>query len=264
MNDSRTYTIFPSNLDLSKTLASCLDVPAELGFSESSHGNSRFSLELGKHRRLSSSSAAEFRGILPRFSNPTSVRIYACYVKDETTRIEIGIAYRPNSVEIDVDSSEIERIEHIHSRLQEIFKASYPKIERSPELDKWNLKKTVFLAHRFDTYGNELAARLRLFLRRCGFSVLEGEGYEAQNIPEKVSSRIDQQDILIALLTPGSHVWVTSEASYAKGRNKFIVFLCESGATVEKGIFGQDYEHLEFPKDNVEKSFSGLLYTLPI
>jgi hypothetical protein len=56
---------------------------------------------------------------------------------------------------------------------------------------------------------------------------------------------------------------IASEAAYAHGHKKYIVFLAEEGTEVKKGILGADYEHLTFPRGNVEKAFSDLLYALP-
>ena len=126
-----------------------------------------------------------------------------------------------------------------------------------------SVKKTIFLAHRFDEHGTETASIVERFLSRCGFSVLAGEGYEARMIPSKVQDRIERQDILLALFTVGDTTWISSEASFAKGKGKYIVFLVEEGMDVKKGILGADYEHLTFPRGFVEKAFSDLLYALP-
>ncbi len=59
-------------------------------------------------------------------------------------------------------------------------------------------------------------------------------------------------------------VWILSEAAYAKGKNKYIIIICQDDITFNKGIIGGDYEHLTFPKDLIEKCFSDLVYALPI
>jgi hypothetical protein len=96
-----------------------------------------------------------------------------------------------------------------------------------------------------------------------GFDVKEGSGYKARDIPDKVAGKIRSQDILICLVTPGDTSWILSEAAFAKGQNKYIVVVCQEEVTFNKGIIGGDYEHLSFPKDNVEKCFSDLVLALP-
>ncbi len=82
-------------------------------------------------------------------------------------------------------------------------------------------------------------------------------------IPAKVTERIQSQDVLLAVITPGDATWISSEAVFAHGLRKYIVFLAEEGVAFKKGILGEDYEHIIFPKANVEKAFADLLYALP-
>jgi hypothetical protein len=177
--------------------------------------------------------------------------------------VEILINISRREIELGVGSGDLALLELLHRQLQENFHASNPAPEKSRILSKWSLKKTIFLAHRFDEQGKLTAAAVLKFLSRCGFSVVEGEGYEARMIPAKVTERIENQDILVALMTAGDTTWVSSEAAFAHGQRKYIVFLAEEGLEVKKGILGADYEHLVFPKGNVEKAFSDLIYALP-
>jgi len=84
-----------------------------------------------------------------------------------------------------------------------------------------------------------------------------------RSIPDKVTSRIDSQDILIALFTQGDATWIMTEAAYAKGQGKYVVLLAEGQPPNNRGILGQDLENIVFPEGNVEKAFTDLLYALP-
>ncbi|MGO9481382.1 MAG: hypothetical protein ACLP05_06345 [Candidatus Kryptoniota bacterium] len=126
------------------------------------------------------------------------------------------------------------------------------------------MKKSIFLAHRLDESANKQAETLSRFLIRLGFDVKEGSGYETKESPDKVADKIRKQDILICLVTPRDAGWILSGTAFAKGIRKYIVILCQEDVTFNKGIIGGDYEHLLFPKDNIEKCFSGLVYALPI
>jgi hypothetical protein len=165
---------------------------------------------------------------------------------------------------ISVNSDDLDTVSAVHDKLREIFHASNPHQEQIERLSKYNLKKSIFLAHRFDDYGNKQGEILNRFLRRLGFDVKEGSGYETRDIPDKVAEKIRSQDIFICLVTPGEASWILSEASFAKGRNKYIIIICQDNITFSKGIIGGDYEHLLFPKDNIENSFSDLVYALPV
>ena len=60
-------------------------------------------------------------------------------------------------------------------------------------------------------------AHLALYLestrRPRGFDILEGSGYEARDIPDKVAEKIMSQDIFICLVTPGDTLWILSETA---------------------------------------------------
>jgi len=121
----------------------------------------------------------------------------------------------------------------------------------------------VFLAHRFDEQGRAYAEVVVRFLRLLGFEVLQGEGYEARNIPEKVADRIRSQDIFLCIVSDGDASWILSEAAFAKGLSKYVIILRQEDVPFKKGIIGVDYEHLTFPKGSMEKAFTDLLYALP-
>jgi predicted nucleotide-binding protein len=238
---------------------------AELGYSEavSVCPNIEYSCTIDSTRSTSADTWKEFLRALTRFSTPEKISIHSHWTAESRPDLEIRITYSKNQVHIIVGSTDEAINEFVHSRLQECFSASNPAPEKSPGLSRWNLKKTVFLAHRFDDQGKRVARTLERFLNRSGFRVIEGEGYEARQIPAKVTERIEEQDIMIALLTPGDHTWITSEAAFAHAHRKYVIFIAQEGLQVQKGIMGSDYEHLIFPPDLIEKIFIDLLYALP-
>lgn len=121
----------------------------------------------------------------------------------------------------------------------------------------------MFVAHRFDDTGKNIAELLMTFLRRLGFEVAEGAGYEARDIPEKVADRIRSQDVFLCVATPGDSSWMLSEAAFAKALGKYVIILCQKGVEFNKGIVGSDHEYLSFPGSSVEKVYCDLLYALP-
>jgi hypothetical protein len=126
--------------------------------------------------------------------------------KSENNEIGIDIEISGTGIEIGVSGDQA-TILGIHESIREVFNASNPDPKKTPFLTRYNLKKSVFLAHRFDEEGNTVAQTLKIFLSRLGFQVVEGEGYETRNIPDKVTDRIRPQDIFVLLVTPGDAAW---------------------------------------------------------
>ena len=218
---------------------------------------------IDRTRTLTASTWKDFLAILNRNPNPERIALLSHWKSDKYVDVGISIVVSRREIEVQVDSMDPAVLELIHRQLQENFHASNAAPEKSPSLSRRSLKKTVFLAHRFDEQGRSTTAAVRKILQACGFSVVEGESYEARDVPAKIAERIETQDILLAVITPGDSVWIASEVAFAHGKKKYIVFFAEEGTDVKKGILGADYEHLTFPRGNVEKAFSDLLNALP-
>jgi len=271
MRDSRAYYDLPGDLSLSKACRSMNLSLRDLGYSEAKGvcERTKYSAVVDGTRSLCAYSWKEYLEILDRHEQTGDAEIHSHWhsrwslKKRADVDVQVGLKGTPSVLVITVGSSDDVVVESLHARSRECFRAT-TQLRLSPATTpKRKLEKTVFLAHRFDDHGKAVAATIRKFLSVCGFSVLEGEGYEARSIPTKVETRIDSQDCLLAVLTPGDATWVVSEASYARGCNKLVVFLVEERTEVRKGIFGSDYEHLPFPPGNVEKAFTDLLSALP-
>jgi hypothetical protein len=185
-----------------------------------------------------------------------------CHWKKGDVDIGVTISVRRSGISATVRAADLATIGGIHDKICEIFQARNPHKERS-QVSKYDLKPTIFIAHRFDNQGNTYSDTLTRFLRRLGFDVLEGEGYEARDIPSKVADRIRAQDIFICLVSEGDSTWILTETAYAKGISKYIIVLVQDDLPFKKGIVGADYEHIAFPKNTIERAYSDLLYALP-
>lgn len=264
MKDTREYTVFPSNMDV---LAAFKNMQAQfnrLGYKEDlKHGCNRigYTVRLTDARQLCSADFAEFLQVLEEFPSSASIWLHSHW-KSGSTGIGLDLSFSRQRIEVGIDG-ELATILGLHEKVRDVFGASSPEPPKSPLLSKYNVKKTVFLAHRFDEVGSATANSVCRFLARLGFQVVEGEGYESRSIPSKVSDRIDSQDIMFVVVTPGDATWIMSEAAYAKGKGKYIVMLAQEGLTVSKGILGADFEHIQFPEGIVEKAFSDVLFALP-
>jgi hypothetical protein len=263
MLDQRTYTVFPSNLSLQEAFRASREILRELGYITETAGHpSEYKLEIDSTRSLASHDWDEFVTLLGRYPSPIHVHGHGWWDGEKGT-VFLSIDLTRTSLLVAVRSRDLPLVEFLHRRLQDNFHASNPVRERSAALARRSLKKTIFLAHRFDEQGTKAAATVARILSHCGFFIVDGHGYEAGAIPDKVMERIKCQDIFLAVVTPGDVTWIMSEAAFAHAHDKYVVFLAEEGMDVKKGILGADYEHLLFPPGNIEKAFSDLLYALP-
>jgi hypothetical protein len=210
MRDSRTYTIFPSNLSLPEAFRASGRNLVELGYAEKEQDARSFQYEatIDDTRTLSASTWREFLAILDRCPNPQRIMTISHWNSKERADVGVMIVVSSRKIEINIDSSDLAVLELIHQQIRENFHASNAAPEKSPMLSKRNLKKTVFLAYRFDEHGRSTAATVRRLLQVCGFSVVEGDGYEARNVTAKVEERIERQDLLLAIVTPGDDAWI--------------------------------------------------------
>jgi hypothetical protein len=266
MEDSRTYSVYPSDLNILMAFRNFKDYLVSNGYEggKKTHESHTFRLEVSPYRALLASEFDEFLKLLERFPISLPIEVHTTWKKKNNIGFANYIYISKSKLTVSVNSDDLDIISAIHDKLKEFFQASNPHQEHIERLSKYDLKKSIFLAHRFDEYGNRSAEIVNRFLRRLGFDVKEGSGYEAKDIPDKVASKIISQDIFICLVTPGDVNWILSEAAYAKGKNKYIVIICQEDVTFNKGIIGGDYEHLSFPRNNIEKCFSDLVYALPI
>ncbi|MBI5204877.1 MAG: hypothetical protein HZA11_08175 [Nitrospirae bacterium] len=266
MEDSRTYSVYPSDLNIFVAFRQFGDYLKENNYEggKQTSNSHKFKLNVSPYRTLLASDFNEFIKLLEKFPNALPLEVHTSWKKKSNIMLANYIHISKSELMVSVNSDDLDIISAIHDKLKECFQAANPHQEQIERLSKYNLKKSIFLAHRFDEYGNKQAETLNRFLRRLGFDVKEGSGYEAKDIPDKVASKIRSQDIFISLVTPGDTSWILSEAAFAKGKNKYIIIICQDDVTFNKGIIGGDYEHLSFPKDSLEKCFSALVDALPV
>lgn len=265
MRETRKYRVFPSDLDLLSAFTALRDHMVRSRYTEAPTACDKTAhrVRVAEDRVLQTERFDEFLAILAKHPQPDSILSHSHWKAESLGDLACIVDVDSGSLSIVVESSDLNLLAGTHDVLRDLFRASNPPQERSPRLRKWKLKKSVFLAHRFDDTGHACANGLSRFLQRLGFQVVEGSGYEAREIPAKVEERIRAQDILICLVTPGDHHWLLSELSYARALGKYVIVLCEAGIDFNKGILGADFEYLPFPPGLVEKAFTDLLYALP-
>lgn len=173
----------------------------------------------------------------------------------------VGIDVSARAVEVAVHADDdLGFIERVHGHMRDAF--GLIRIERT-DADPYRRKMvdpSVFVARHFDLSGERQYLQLYNFLSLLGFQVMQGEEYASTDIPEKVKHRIDQQDVVVVLVTGDrEHSWLVSEAGYALGKGKHIVVLVESCTSFDAAILGSDLERIGFDESRVEQVFVPLL-----
>lgn len=267
MYDVRKYTVYPPNLNFLECFKNLKQHLGKLGWYEDKHSvcdKTAYNIKIGDSRKLQCIDFEEFIDTFERYPSAVSIFVHSHWEENKSKNtMTLIFNIEPEYISIDVGAAQPDFISGIHERVAEIFKASNPPDNRSTRLSKYQLKKSIFIAHRFDEIGNTNASTLSKFLTILRFNVIEGGGYETRDIPNKVSDKIKSQDIFICIITPGDPTWIMGETAFAKALNKYIIILCQNPLDINKGIIGNDYEHLSFPENNIEKCFSDLLWALP-
>jgi hypothetical protein len=267
MRDSRRYPAYPSDLGIVEAFRKLDAYLSICKFDEDKKSfctNVHYRLKVSATRTIEADNYREFVDLLQRFPGSMPINMHGHFANPKKEKVACIVAIDKSGLDVTIESTDLNIISAFHERAKEFFQASNPLEGIERPVTKRDLKKTIFLAHRFDEYGNEVSGRLNTFLTRLGFQVLEGSGYEASDIPDKVMRKIRSQDIFICAVTPGDSSWILSEAAAAKALNKYVIITCQSGVDFNKGILGQDYEYIQFPDDLIEKTYSSLLYALPI
>lgn len=265
MIDTRKYRIYPNDLSIGAAYEAICQHLQRCGYTEQKESycpDVGYTVHLSDERTLRTHTSQEFLELLKQYHAPQSTSMH-CHWKKMEAEVQLLIGLGRSFIEVTVSADDLTTIAGLHDKISELFQARNPPVEKG-NVSRYDLKPTIFLAHRFDEAGRNYAETLGRFLRLLGFEVLEGEGYEARDIPAKVAERIRSQDIFLCLVSEGDPTWILSEAAFAKGLSKYIVILVQDGLRFKKGIVGTDYEHLTFPKGLIEKTYSDLLYALPI
>jgi len=224
----------------------------------------RYVVKATPTRSLRTHDYEEFLAALGEHPGAPIVSMHSHWERANALFLKCAIDVGRCDLEASVDSDDVNLVAAIHEKAREIFGAWNPPAEELPSLGRFNVKRTAFLADRFDDTGRAVDGTLTRFLSRLGLSVVEGEGYEARGIPNKVADRITAQDIFVCLITPGEHTWIMSEAAFAKAQGKYIVVLAQDGSSSVREIMGSDHEHIAFPAGNIEKAYADLVYALPV
>ena len=168
MEDSRTYSVYPSDLNIELAFRKFRDYLAENkyeGGKKTSEGHI-FKLNVSPYRTLLANDFNEFMKLLDKFPNSLPLEVHTSWKKKSDVVFANYIYLSKSELNVSVNSDDLDIISAIHDKIAEAFQASNPRQEQIERLSKYNLKKSIFLAHRFDEYGNKQAEVLNRFLIR--------------------------------------------------------------------------------------------------
>lgn len=130
---------------------------------------------------------------------------------------------------------------------------------------------TVFISYNFAGKNKNLVEKFIDFVNKFDVSVSLGSEINTISISDKVKTKIDDADIIIAIMTKDEQnekgdwspsKWIIEELAYAlAGKEKEIIRLLENGCTTEGRIFG-DREYIPFDRDDLAETFTKLAEVL--
>jgi hypothetical protein len=178
MQEDREYSVYPSDLDVFEAFKSFDEYLKSNGYNPIGQKSAKQSLIIydGEFRRLHAEDFDEFMRTLGKHPRALPIYLHYYWNKGKENGFSTIINIKKSGLEVCVRSDDLDIVSSIHYRIKTIFKASNPLEETAERLSKYGLKKSIFLAHRFDEYGNKVAINVNTFLRRLGFNVLEGSG----------------------------------------------------------------------------------------
>ena len=267
-----TYQRWPRSLPFAEKIRKVDEtLRKEFGLRRASGGYRRwdntFSLRKTPTEHFTCDSHKEFMAVIttvPYFESfawhSTYLRVFS-FGPLSPTRFGVGVDFTRSQVEISVHAeNDLGFIERAHELVRTMMDLSNPDRIDNEGYRRKMLDASVFVARHFDPTADEYYLRMSTFLELLAFDVKQGEDYTSEAIPEKVKRRLEQQEMILVLVSGDrDHTWLVSEASYALGLGKHIIFIVEEGANVQAAIHGKDLEQIRFPCGRIEETFCNLL-----
>lgn len=122
-------------------------------------------------------------------------------------------------------------------------------------------KKTpiIFISYNFGEKSKDITKKFKDFISKFDIAISEGSEVNTISVSEKVKTKIDDADIVVAIMTKDEQndkgiwspsKWIVEELAYAlANKNKEIIRLLEKGCDTSGRIFG-DKEYISFDRKN--------------
>jgi hypothetical protein len=263
MKKTITYHIWPRDIDFGEKFGSLMEYMDSKGF-KIEEGNTRitrFLITENKYNHYKIDFIEEFLELINKLDYIQGFNIILRFIKNDYTQdINLFFDYNEFSIDVSVGTENNDFLETVHNFIKENFNLDNPYLNSDDQKRAFYPNPTIFIGRHFDENASLKYRKLSDFLTLIGFNIKEGEDYSSSSIPEQVKSRIESQDIFIALITGNnSHEWIISETSYAHGKDKHIILIVENGSNFNPSILGNDLEQIRFSPECIEKSFHKLI-----
>jgi hypothetical protein len=178
MKDTRTYKIYPSNLDIVDAIKQFDEYLSKADYKPNNQYNKYLVLEVDPYRKLYAGSWAEFIDLLERY--PAALPKFDFrWKKNGNIEITVQVNFYASMLEMSAKSDDPDRVAGLHEILKTVFKASNPPVSYKP-ISRYNLKKSIFITHRFDDRGKEIAGIISNYCSLLGFEVKDGMGWDTK------------------------------------------------------------------------------------
>lgn len=146
--------------------------------------------------------------------------------------------------------------------IKSLDKKEFGKLEKNTPI--------VFVSYNFGEKNKEITKKFIDFISTFDVAVSLGSETDTKSISEKVKSKIESADIIIAITTKDEQnnkgnwspsKWIIEEMSYSLASKKEIIWLKEKGCIIDGGIFG-DKEYISFERENPADAFIKLAEVL--
>ena len=159
MDDCRHYSFYPNDLNFFACFTGLQEVFRESAIKEvTGCPDVRYRVQAESSRSLQARDFKDFLKLLQKHSTALPILIHSHWKTKHRETVFLGIRIGSLGIEVDIEADDLNTISAFHDHIRDIFRASNPEPERNPEPRLRNLKKSVFLAHRFDDRGNLVAA----------------------------------------------------------------------------------------------------------
>jgi hypothetical protein len=134
-------------------------------------------------------------------------------------------------------------------------------------------KKTpiIFVSYNFADKNKGITTTFKNFISKFDVAISEGSETDTISVSEKVKTKIDDADIVVAIMTKDEQddkgnwspsKWIIEELAYALAdKNKEIIRLLEKGCDSNGRIFG-DKEYIQFERENTSEALIKLAEVL--
>ena len=130
---------------------------------------------------------------------------------------------------------------------------------------------TVFIPYNLGEKNKEITQKFIDFISKFDVVISVGSETDTMSVSEKVKLKIDNADIVVAIMTKdeqddkghwSSSKWIIEELAYSLAyKNKEIIRLIENGCITDGRIFG-DREYISFDRENPADAFIKLAEVL--